>query len=120
MVISTIDTHEVGKELKAAGFTDDQAKAMTRLVRRPQAIDLSNLVTEVHMVAIQVDLTTIRESLQRDIASTNKSLRRELARIAPRIAETKSEILNWMNRTIGLQTVVILGSAAALAGLIPG
>ena len=42
MTVTTLDTHETVKELLAAGFTDDQAEAVTRLVRRAQDIDLSN------------------------------------------------------------------------------
>lgn len=34
MVTVAIDPHEVVKELKAAGFTEDQAEAVTRVVRR--------------------------------------------------------------------------------------
>lgn len=45
-MISALHTHEVVKELKAAGFTDEQAEAVTRAVRRAQDIDLSNLVTK--------------------------------------------------------------------------
>ncbi len=37
------------KELKAAGFTDEQAEAVTRVVRGAQSIDLSNLVTRTDL-----------------------------------------------------------------------
>jgi hypothetical protein len=39
------DSHAVAKELKAAGFTNDQAEAVTRVVRNAQAVDLSSLAT---------------------------------------------------------------------------
>jgi hypothetical protein len=81
------DTHEVVKELKAAGFTDEQAEAVTRVVRTAQSIDLSSLATKTDLAvfATKVDL-----------------------------AETKAEILKWMVSTIGVQTVVIIGAFIAL------
>jgi hypothetical protein len=82
MAVTSLDTHEVVKELLAAGFTGDQAEAVTRVVRRSQDIDLSNLATKADL---QVGL-----------------------------AETKSEILKWMIGSFGVQTVVILGTVAAL------
>ncbi len=44
-----LDTHEVVKELKAAGFTEDQAEAVTRVVRRAQDVDLSSLATKTDL-----------------------------------------------------------------------
>jgi hypothetical protein len=37
------------KELKAAGFTDDQAEAVTRVVRNAQSLDLSSLATKTDL-----------------------------------------------------------------------
>ena len=45
-MISTLDTHELVKDLKASGFTDAQAEAVTRAVRQAQDLDLSNLATK--------------------------------------------------------------------------
>jgi lipoate synthase len=41
-----LDTLEVVKGLKAAGFTDEQAEALTRVVRDAQSVDLSTLATK--------------------------------------------------------------------------
>jgi hypothetical protein len=46
-MISTLDTHELVKELKASGFTDEQAEAVTRAVRLTRDLDLSNLATDL-------------------------------------------------------------------------
>lgn len=78
MTTLTIDTHAVVKELQAAGFTDTQAEAVTRIVRQVQDIDQTNLTTKADL------------------------------------AETKAEILKWMVGCIGIQTIVIIGAAAAL------
>jgi hypothetical protein len=49
MAVVALDTHEVVKDLKAAGFTDEQAEAVTRAVRKAQEVDLSNLVTKTDL-----------------------------------------------------------------------
>jgi hypothetical protein len=46
MALATFDTHELVKDLKAAGFTDDQAEAVTRAVKNARAIDFSDLATK--------------------------------------------------------------------------
>jgi RNA-binding protein YhbY len=84
------DTHEVVKVLRAAGFTDEQAEAVTRVVRDTQSVDLSSMATKADLAifATKVDL-----------------------------AETKAEILKWMVGAIGVQTVVIIGAVIALVRL---
>ena len=98
LTVVALDTHEVVKELRAVGFTDEQAEAVTRVIRKAQEIDVSKLVTKA--------------DLQLGMASTKADLQIGLA-------ETKSEILNWMVGTIGVQTVIILGAVAALARFVP-
>ena len=93
MTVATIDTLEVAKELRAAGFTDDQAAAVTRVVRRVQDVDVSSITTRTDLAVLRADL--------------EKSL-----------AETKAEILKWMVSTIGLQTVVIIGAVIGLIKLL--
>ena len=98
MTVTALDTHEVVKELKAAGFTDQQAEAVTRVVRQAQDVDLSNLATKA------------------DLAATERALR---ADFQVGLAETRAEILKWMVGTIGVQTVVIVGAVVALVRLFP-
>ena len=45
------DTHEMVKELKAAGFSDDQAEAVTRVVRRSHAADVADIATKAELKA---------------------------------------------------------------------
>jgi hypothetical protein len=62
-----LETHEVVKELKAAGSTDDQAEAVTRVVRRAQDVDLSDLVTKADL---QMGLAATKADLQIGLAGT--------------------------------------------------
>jgi hypothetical protein len=133
MAVTTMDTHEVVKELLAAGFTGDQAEAVTRVVRRSQDIDLSNLATKVDLAAtkaeLRADLAATRADLQADLAATRSDLQAGLAATrADRqaglastradlqigLAETKAEILKWMVGSMGVQTVVILGAVVTI------
>lgn len=93
MTVAVIDTHEVVKELRAAGFTDEQAEAVTRVVRRAQDVDLTNLATKT-------DLDLLRLAVKADMA------------------ETKAELLKWMVSTIGIQTVVIIGAVLTLVRML--
>ena len=56
MVISSLDTHEIVKDLKAAGFTDEQAEAVTRAVKKAQDLDLSNLATKTDLAELRAEL----------------------------------------------------------------
>lgn len=51
MTVIALDTHEMVKELKAAGFSDEQAEAVTRLMRRTQDVDVSHLATKAELKA---------------------------------------------------------------------
>lgn len=95
MTIVPLDTHEVVKELKAAGFNDEQAEAVTRVVRKAQDLDLSNLATKT-------DLETLRVATKADLA------------------ETKADILKWMIGAMGFQTVMIIGAVVALSRALSG
>jgi hypothetical protein len=56
MPTMTLDTHEVVKELKAAGFTDEQPEAATRVVRRAQDVDLLNLATKTDLAETTAEI----------------------------------------------------------------
>jgi hypothetical protein len=51
MTVVALDTLEMAKELKAAGFSDQQAEAVTRLVHRAHDVDLSNVATKAELKA---------------------------------------------------------------------
>jgi hypothetical protein len=55
-MISTLDTHELVKDLKASGFSDDQAEAVTRAVTKARDIDLSNLATKTDLAELKADM----------------------------------------------------------------
>jgi len=77
----------------AAGFTNEQAEAVTGVVRDAQSLDIAQLTTKADL---QMGLAEMKADFQIGLA------------------ETKAGILKWMVGTIGIQTVVIIGAVLAL------
>ncbi len=69
-MISTLDTHELVKDLKAAGFNDDQAEAVTRAVAKGRDIDLSSPATKADLAnfATKTDLAELKADLIKWVA----------------------------------------------------
>lgn len=97
MTVIALDTHAIVKELKAAGFNEAQAEAVTRVVQQAQDVDLSNLATKVDL---KTDIEALRIAMKADMA------------------EMKADILKWMFGAIGFQTLIILGAVIMLARLV--
>jgi hypothetical protein len=74
MAISSLDTHEIVKDLKAAGFTDEQAEAVTRAVKQAQDIDLSNLATKTDLAELRTELYELRAATKTDLAELRADL----------------------------------------------
>ena len=55
-MIGGLDTHELVKNIKASGFTDAQAEAVTRAVRLAQDLDLSNVATKTNVAELELGL----------------------------------------------------------------
>jgi len=107
-----IDTLAVAKRLLAAGFTDAQAEAVTLVVREAQDIDLSHLVSkdDLSLFATKDDVRVVKD----DIRAVREDLRAGLASARSDLFEARADILKWVVGAIGLQTVAIIGAAAAL------
>ncbi|MDP4024599.1 DUF1640 domain-containing protein [Methylobacterium sp. NEAU 140] len=93
MSAGTLDTLAIARRLKAVGFTEDQAEAVTGVLRDARETDLSTLAT--------------KSDLRAEIGAAKNELRTE-------IAEAKFEILKWVLSAIGFQTIVIVGAIVAL------
>lgn len=89
--MAMFDTHELVKDLKASGFSDDQAEAVTRAVKKAREVDLSDLATKA-------------------------DLRTEVANLRVEIANMKSDIIKWVIGIAFGQAALIV----ALIRLLPG
>ena len=108
MAVTALDTHAIVKQPVAAGFTGEQAEAVTGVVRDAQTLTFSELATKADL---ELGLALVRADLDRGLASVRADTARGLA-------ETKTEILKWMVTTIGVQTVVILGAMVSFIRLL--
>lgn len=54
---STLDTLEISKRLKSAGFDDSEAEALTGILRDTRDADLSRLATKDDLAALEARLT---------------------------------------------------------------
>jgi hypothetical protein len=98
MLVSSLDTHEIVKDLKAAGFTDEQAEAVTRAVKQAEDIDLSNLATKI------------------DLAGLRSASNTEFARLRTEMADMRAELIKWVVGVGFAQVATIL----AVLRLFPG
>ena len=79
MTLAPIDTLEVVEELKAAGFSEQQAEAVTRAVRKAQDLDPSRLATKHDLAATKADLERRIEAVRAEKADLLKWLVPQLA-----------------------------------------
>jgi len=76
------DTHAYVKELKAVGFTEEQAEVLSS--RQARALEES--------LATKKDI----ELLRRDVKELEFSLRRDISEMKRDISEMKSETIKWV------------------------
>ena len=100
MTIATLDTLAVAKELKAAGFTDEQAEAVARAVRQAQDVDLSSLATKA-------DLQELRAATKADLQAVRSDMN-----------AMRADIIKWTVGAIGLQYAGVIGAVALLLRLL--
>ena len=101
MASLTFDTHEIVKELKAAGFSEGQAEAVTRAVQKAQEARFAELATKA--------------DLQSEVGVLRADVKEAELRLEAKIEATKTDLLKWMIGAIGVQTLVIVGAVVALA-----
>jgi hypothetical protein len=56
MTLAALDTHAIVKDLRAAGFNEEQAEAVTRVVRQAQDMDLSALATKTDLAETKAEI----------------------------------------------------------------
>ncbi len=128
MALAMFDTHELVKDLKAAGFTEDQAEALTRAVKNAREIDLSDLATKADLAALEINVAGMKteiSGMKTEIAGVKADvavLSAKLDNFAANYA-TKAELSDMRNDIIRWVFGIALGQAAliiALLKLLPG
>jgi hypothetical protein len=116
MALTGLDTHERVKDLKAAGFTDDQAEAVTRAVKHVREIDFSDLATKADMA----NFTTKTDvaSLKADLAAIAAKLDSIAANYATKaeVSDMRTDMIRWVFGIVFAQAALII----AVIKLLPG
>lgn len=112
MVISSLDTHEIFKDLKGVGSTDEQAEAVTRAVKRTQDPDLSSLATKTDLndlrAATNSDLAELRAANKADLTELSTDVMELCATTKTDLAELRSELIEWIVGVGFAQVAMIL------------
>jgi hypothetical protein len=128
MAVSALDTHELVKDLKSAGFTDEQAEAVTRAVKRSHELDFSDLATKADVAALRADTAALGARLEARLDGVEARLEARLdgveARLEARLdgidarsanfvtkaelADTKTELIKWVVGIAFAQVAMIL------------
>lgn len=103
MTTITFDTHEFIKELKGAGFSEEQAEIITKLQK----------------LAVASTLDQAKHDFELDNLVTNQSLDLRIKDVELKIVETKSELIRWVVSVGLLQTALIAGLLLKLISSIP-
>lgn len=97
-----LDTLEIVKRLKGAGFDETQAEAVTGVLRDLREGDRSELATKNDITSLKVDLERLEGKLSNEIARLD-------AKIDTRVAELKADIIRWVFGIVFAQGALILG-----------
>lgn len=114
------DTLQFANRLKAVGFTDAQAAAITEIQREASSETLQQAIHDYHLD----DLATKRDlkELERDIKEMEAKLEHKIellrADTGRMIAETKADLTRWIIGAGFLQTTLIIGVLLKLAKLV--
>ena len=110
-----LDTLQIAKRLKEAGFAEPQAEALTVIFRDSREIDFSLIATKADLDSLKVNVERIEAKLA--TFATKADLERvetKLARFATKadlevkIVELKVEVIHWVFGIAFAQAALIL------------
>jgi hypothetical protein len=104
-----IDTLEIAKRLRNAGFSEPQAEAVTGVVRDARDADLSELATKADLAPIKADLAQLEARLRAELSQLESRLRTEIAAL-----RSEMEILR-RDLTIRLGSMIVVATGILLA-----
>lgn len=115
-----LDTLQIVKRLKEAGFADPQAEALTIVFRDLRDTDFSSFATKVDIQFLKTEIERVETKLVTEIGRLEAKLVTEIGRLKSRlevkIAESKVEIIRWVFGIAFAQAALIL----AVLRLFPG
>lgn len=101
------DTLQFANRLKAVGFSEEQAQALTELQRAATDNTLEQARHDYHMdeVATRRDI----KEIELKIDPAKADMKRDIETVRKEIAETKADLTRWVIGAGFLQTALIIG-----------
>ncbi|MDX1540336.1 MAG: coiled-coil domain-containing protein [Geminicoccaceae bacterium] len=100
MVVLSLDTHELVKELIGAGFTEEQAEAVTRAVVAARDLDLSHLATKDDLEALEQrlrgEIESLRDEMHREIEALRREMQQEIGALRSEMQQEIGALRNEM------------------------
>jgi archaellum component FlaC len=87
--MASIDTLEIVKRLRGAGFDDSQAEAITGALRDTHDADLAQIATKEDIAALRSEIAAVRSELRAEIAALRSEVSAEIAALR---SELRAEI----------------------------
>lgn len=119
MAVVALDTYEVVKELRAAGFDEAQAAALTSAMRRSQSHHETEIATKADLTT---ELQAVEARLKADLAVVEAKLHADIARLEAKTTEARADLQRWITQLVVVQSVglamAVLGGMAALLRLL--
>jgi hypothetical protein len=113
MAISSLDTLDIAKRLKEAGFNDAQAEAVTTVFRDVRTADLAPLATKADIDRLEA---ATRSNFQRLEATTKAEIQRLEATSKAEIQRLEAQIeLLRRDLTIRLGSMIVVMTGILLA-----
>ena len=125
MAISSLDTLDIAKRLKEAGFNDAQAEAVTTVFRDVRTADLANLATRADIdrleAATRADIDRLEAATKADIEATRADIERLDLSMKAEIARLESQIeILRRDITIRLGSMIVVATGILLVAKVFG
>jgi len=100
---AALDTLEIAKRLRSAGFSEPQAEVMTGVLRDAREADLSELATKI-------DLAQLEARLRADLAQLEARLGAEIAALRSEAQILRRDLTIRLGSMIAVATGILLAA----------
>ena len=121
------DTHRIVKRLKLAGFTEEQAEAVTDAVQDAAALDLSHLATKDQVMALEARVDRLDAKFEAKFDQLDAKFEAKFGKLDAKIGHVESVLTERIERRatdtesrlvklalgVGVTTIVTLGGMIA-------
>ena len=112
-MMAAFDTHAAVKRLRQAGFTEDQAEALSETVQ--DGVAGGDLATKADLapLATKAELAEVKNELKNEMAEVKNELKNEMAEVKAQLAvtATKADLAEVKNDLVWIKRIGALAVA---------